>query len=141
LLYEKVNSNIHFFTLILHTFRAGQASHHQINGRPANRLEQRRYRRLYAGLLESDSLVFVGKAAPLYGWQSTIDRYKKAYPDKTAMGQLDFTIIKLDVLDDHNAFMLGGWHLKRSIGDIGGYFTLWFKKIDGEWKIVCDHTS
>ena len=93
------------------------------------------------GYWKSDSLIFVSKAAPLYGWQSTIDRYKKKYPDKTAMGQLDFTIIKLDVLDDHNAFMLGGWHLKRSIGDIGGYFTLWFKKIDGEWKIVCDHTS
>jgi hypothetical protein len=22
-----------------------------------------------------------------------------------------------------------------------GYFTLWFRKINGEWKIVCDHTS
>lgn len=93
------------------------------------------------GYWKSDSLVFVGKAAPVYGWQGAIERYKKAYAVKTAMGQLDFTIIKLDILDDHNAFMLGGWHLKRSIGDVGGYFTLWFKKIGGEWKIVCDHTS
>lgn len=29
---------------------------------------------------KSDSLVFVGKTAPLYGWQSTIDRYKKSLP-------------------------------------------------------------
>jgi ketosteroid isomerase-like protein len=93
------------------------------------------------GYWKSDSLVFVGKTTPVYGWQSTIDRYKKTYPDKATMGQLNFTIVKLEVLDPKNAFILGGWHLKRTIGDIGGYFTLWFKKIDGQWKIVCDHTS
>ncbi len=93
------------------------------------------------GYWKSDSLVFVGKTAPLYGWQSTIDRYKKAYPGKDAMGQLTFGVIKLDVLDSKNAFMLGSWHLDRKAGPLGGYFTLWFRKIDGEWKIVCDHTS
>jgi ketosteroid isomerase-like protein len=93
------------------------------------------------GYWKSDSLVFVGKTAPLYGWQSTLKRYKKAYPDKAAMGQLTFGIIKLDILDSKNAFMLGSWHLERASGPIGGYFTLWFRKINGEWKIVCDHTS
>ena len=93
------------------------------------------------GYWKSDSLVFVGKGAPLYGWQSTINRYKKAYPDKAAMGQLTFTIIKLHLLDAHNAFMLGRWHLKRDTDALGGYFTLWYRKIDGQWKIVCDHTS
>jgi ketosteroid isomerase-like protein len=93
------------------------------------------------GYWKSDSLVFVGKTAPLYGWQSTINRYRKAYPDKAAMGKLNFGIIKLNVLDKNNAFMLGSWHLDRAAGPLGGYFTLWFKKIDGAWKIVCDHTS
>lgn len=93
------------------------------------------------GYWKSDSLVFVGKTAPLYGWQSTIDRYKKVYPDKDNMGQLTFGIIKLDILDSDNAFMLGSWHLDRKSGPVGGYFTLWFRKINGEWKIVCDHTS
>jgi ketosteroid isomerase-like protein len=93
------------------------------------------------GYWKSDSLVFVGKAAPVYGWQSTLDRYKKAYPDKAAMGQLTFDIIQVKVLDSTNAFMLGGWHLQREKDAPGGYFTLWFRKINGEWKIVCDHTS
>jgi ketosteroid isomerase-like protein len=93
------------------------------------------------GYWKSDSLVFVGKSAPLYGWQSTIDRYRKAYPDKDAMGQLTFGVIKLEILDSKNAFLLGSWHLDRKSGPIGGYFTLWFRKIKGEWKIVCDHTS
>ncbi len=93
------------------------------------------------GYWKSDSLVFVGKTAPVYGWQNTLDRYKKAYPDKAAMGQLTFDIIQVKVLDDNNAFMLGGWHLHRQKDAPGGYFTLWFRKINGEWKIVCDHTS
>jgi ketosteroid isomerase-like protein len=93
------------------------------------------------GYWKSDSLTFVGKTAPVYGWQTTLDNYKKRYPGKAAMGQLTFTVIKLQLLDSKNAFMLGGWHLTRASGGIGGYFTLWFRKIDGEWKIVCDHTS
>jgi ketosteroid isomerase-like protein len=95
------------------------------------------------GYWKSDSLVFVGKSAPAYGWQTTLDHYKKSYPDKVTMGILNFSIIKVDVMDKTNAFVLGGWHLKResSKGDVSGYFTLWFKKIDGVWVIVCDHTS
>ena len=90
---------------------------------------------------KSDSLVFVGKDAPVYGWQKTIERYKKTYPDKATMGQLTFDIKQVKILDDHNAFVLGGWRLKREKDAPGGYFTLWFRKINGEWKIVCDHTS
>ena len=93
------------------------------------------------GYWHSDSLVFVGKTAPQYGWQNTLNNYKKRYPGKAAMGYLTFTIIKLQLLDKTNAFMLGGWHLKREKDALGGYFTLWFRKINGEWKIVCDHTS
>ena len=93
------------------------------------------------GYWKSDSLVFVGKSAPVYGWQGSYDRYKKSYPDKAAMGQLTFTIIQVKMLDANNAFVLGGWHLKRETDEPGGYFTLWFRKINGEWKIVCDHTS
>lgn len=93
------------------------------------------------GYWKSDSLAFVGKSAPTYGWQNTLDHYKKTYPDKAAMGQLTFNILKVQQLDATNAFVLGGWHLKREKDELGGYFTLWFRKIKGEWKIVVDHTS
>jgi ketosteroid isomerase-like protein len=93
------------------------------------------------GYWQSDSLVFVGSTAPVYGWQSTLDRYKKHYPDKSAMGELTFNILQVKVLDANNAFVMGGWHLKRKKDAPGGYFTLWFRKINGVWKIVCDHTS
>lgn len=93
------------------------------------------------GYWKSDSLLFVGKTAPVHGWKLTIARYKKTYPDKAAMGQLTFDIMQVTVLDPSNAFVLGGWRLKREKDEPGGYFTLWFRKINGEWKIVCDHTS
>ena len=93
------------------------------------------------GYWKSDSLMFIGKSAPAYGWQTTLDNYRKGYPDKAAMGQLNFDILQLNVLYAANAFVMGAWHLKREKDAPGGYFTLWFRKINGEWKIVCDHTS
>ena len=93
------------------------------------------------GYWKSDSLMFVGKAAPVYGWQGTLARYKKVYPDKSAMGTLTFTVLKVELLDNSNAFMLGAWNLKREKDAPGGYFTLWFRKINGVWLIVVDHTS
>ena len=93
------------------------------------------------GYWKSDSLLFVGKSAPTHGWQAILNNYKKGYPDKAAMGTLSFDIIKVELLDATNAFVLGGWHVKTQKASPGGYFTLWFRKIKGEWKIVVDHTS
>lgn len=90
---------------------------------------------------KSDSLTFVGKSGPTYGWQNTMDNYKRGYPDKAAMGFLTFKILKVNLIDKTNAFVLGGWNLKREKDAPGGYFTLWFRKINGEWLIVCDHSS
>ena len=92
------------------------------------------------GYWKSDSLLFVGKSAPTHGWQVTFNNYKKGYPDKAAMGILTFDIMKVELLDATNGFVLGGWNVKTD-KDVGGYFTLWFRKINGEWKIVVDHTS
>src|ERR1700712_865730 len=93
------------------------------------------------GYWKSDSLTFVGKTGPVYGWQKTLERYKKAYPGKAGMGQLTFNILQVKVLDKANAFVLRGLQLKRVKDPLGGYFTLWFRKMNGEWKIVWDHTS
>lgn len=90
---------------------------------------------------KSDSLLFVGRRGPTYGWQNTLDNYKKGYPDKAAMGRLSFNIIKVELLSNNNAFVLGGWQLQRDADKPAGYFTLWFRKIDGQWKIVADHSS
>jgi len=92
------------------------------------------------GYWQSDSLMFVGKNGIKYGWQTTLENYKKSYPDKSTMGNLSFAIEKLEV-ENQTAFMLGKWNITRESDNIGGYFTLYWKKIDGKWVIVLDHTS
>lgn len=93
------------------------------------------------GYWRSDSLMFIGKNGITYGWQNTLENYKVRYPDKDAMGELSFEILNQETLSDIVVMVVGKWLLKRKSGDIGGYFTLVFKKIDGKWLIVKDHTS
>lgn len=93
------------------------------------------------GYWQSDSLMFIGKGSITYGWQQTLNNYKKKYPDTTAMGKLNFEFIEINRLSANYFFVAGKWHLKRTVGDIGGVFTLLFKKIKGRWVIVRDHSS
>jgi ketosteroid isomerase-like protein len=90
---------------------------------------------------KSDSLMFIGKSGITYGWQKTLENYKKNYPDTAAMGKLDFTILETKRLSVLYFFVVGKWHLTRSMGDAGGHFTLLFKKIKSKWVIVTDHSS
>jgi ketosteroid isomerase-like protein len=93
------------------------------------------------GYWESDSLKFIGKNGITYGWSNALKNYKKNYPDTAAMGKLDFTLLELKKISGKYYFVIGRWHLQRSIGDIGGHFSLLFHKIKGHWKIITDHTS
>ena len=90
---------------------------------------------------QSDSLMFIGKNGVTYGWQNTLDNYKKGYPDTAAMGKLNFDILEVKRLSVMYFFVVGKWHLTRSIGDVGGHFTLLFKKVKNKWVIVADHSS
>lgn len=90
---------------------------------------------------QSDSLLFIGSHGPTYGWQPTLERYKKSYPDTTAMGHLTFELLEFRPLTRELYFVVGKWQLQRSIGDVQGAFTLLIKKMKGEWKIIADHSS
>jgi len=92
------------------------------------------------GYWQSDSLMFVGKSGIKYGWQTTLDNYKKSYPDKVAMGTLSFDVIQLEV-NGKTAYVLGRWSLAREEDNPNGYFALYWKKINGKWVITIDHTS
>ncbi len=93
------------------------------------------------GYWENDSLMFVGKSGITYGYKATLENYKKGYPDKTAMGELNFTLIKIDKLSSDYIFVVGKWFLKRTIGDLQGHFNLLFRKINNAWVIIVDHSS
>jgi ketosteroid isomerase-like protein len=93
------------------------------------------------GYWENDSLMFIGKSGITYSYSKTLANYKKGYPDTAAMGKLSFTILEVKRLSDEYYYVIGKWFLKRSIGDVGGHYTLLFRKIRGQWVIVADHTS
>ena len=93
------------------------------------------------GYWRNDSLMFIGKSGPTYGWENTLKNYKKGYPDINTMGKLDFTLIDVKRLSPEYYSVVGKWYLKRTVGDIGGTFTLLFKKIKKQWLIIQDHSS
>jgi hypothetical protein len=90
---------------------------------------------------KSDSLMFIGKSGVTYGWQKTLANYNKNYPDKAAMGKLKFDLLQVKRLSATHFFVVGKWHLTRSIGDVGGLFSLLFRKVANKWIIIVDHTS
>lgn len=90
---------------------------------------------------KSDSLMFIGKTGVHRGWRQTLENYKKGYPDTTAMGQLSFDIIQIKKLSDEYYYVVGKWMLKRTIGDLSGYYDLLLRKIKGRWYIISDHSS
>jgi hypothetical protein len=93
------------------------------------------------GYWASDSLRFIGKRGITYGWQSTLDNYKRSYPDTEAMGRLQFTNLKMESLGDSSAYVIGKWELFRSSDTLSGHYSLLWKNINGRWLIVADHTS
>ncbi|NJO25999.1 MAG: SnoaL-like domain-containing protein [Bacteroidia bacterium] len=93
------------------------------------------------GYWESDSLMYIGKSGVTYGYQNTLDNYKKNYSDTVKMGKLAFNILHLKKISADAYFVVGKWFLERSIGDAGGHYTLLFRKIKGRWVIVADHSS
>jgi ketosteroid isomerase-like protein len=93
------------------------------------------------GYWKNDSLMFIGKSGVTYGWLHTLNNYKKRYPDAASMGELTFNLIKIERLSKKYCYVTGKWHLKRTIGDLEGHFTLLFEKLNGHWLIISDHSS
>jgi uncharacterized protein (TIGR02246 family) len=93
------------------------------------------------GYWHSPELTFSGSSGVSRGWDGVLARYKRTYPDRASMGELDTSELEFRFLGPDAALVLGKWHLKREKGDIGGVFTLVFQRFPEGWKIIHDHTS
>ena len=93
------------------------------------------------GYHKSDSLRFASGGNVSYGWQTTLDRYLKGYPDKATMGELTFSEIDIQMISETSAVVFGKWELEREKDHPWGLFTLVFRMTNDGWKIVHDHTS
>jgi uncharacterized protein (TIGR02246 family) len=92
---------------------------------------------------DSPDTTFVGKSVE-HGHAMILERYKKAYPSKDAMGTLEFSAIAVRKLGNNFAVVTGDYHLARSAaggGDASGIFSLVWEKTPEGWKIILDHTS
>jgi len=92
---------------------------------------------------KSDSLMFIGKNGIKLGWQTTLSNYKKSYANKNEMGQLKFENNDYKTINSESILVTGKWLLNRNedLGDLSGYYTLLWKKINNGWVIVYDHSS
>jgi ketosteroid isomerase-like protein len=93
------------------------------------------------GYWHSPELTFSGSGGIARGWDGVLARYKKNYPDRATMGQLDFSGLEFRFLGKDAALVLGRWHLARAQGDVGGVFSLVWQRFPEGWRIVHDHTS
>lgn len=93
------------------------------------------------GYWESDSLMYIGKGGVTYGYASTLQSYIRNYGDTARMGKLSFQLLHVQRLSVDVYFVVGKWSLRRSAGDTGGHYTLVWRKINGQWVIVSDHSS
>ena len=93
------------------------------------------------GYWNSPELTFSGPNGTARGYDGVLDRYQKAYPDKQAMGELEFSGLEVRMLGRDAALVLGHWQLTRKVGDVGGVFSLIFQRFPDGWRIIHDHTS
>lgn len=93
------------------------------------------------GYWNNDSLTFIGKSGVTYGYNNTLNNYKKNYPDTRAMGKLAFNILQVRKLSPEYYFVIGKYTLVRTAGNLQGHYTLVFRKMKGGWKIISDHSS
>lgn len=95
------------------------------------------------GYKDSPDTTFIGKSVE-HGYLPILERYKKAYATKDAMGTLDFADLAVRELGANYAVVTGKFHLARNAaggGDASGIFSLVFEKTESGWKIILDHTS
>jgi beta-aspartyl-peptidase (threonine type) len=93
------------------------------------------------GYWNSPELTFAGSDGIVRGYDGVLARYRKSYPDKKTMGELDFSGLEIRPLGPQAALVLGHWHLKRQTDELGGVFSLVFQQFPDGWRIAHDHTS
>lgn len=94
-----------------------------------------------SGYEEGDRLVFTSGGQVRRGWKTTLERYRKAYPDRESMGTLTFDGLEVRMVGQSAAVVLGRWELQRRKDRPHGVFTLVLEKGAAGWRIIHDHTS
>ena len=93
---------------------------------------------------DSPNTTFVGKQVTRGGVAAILERYRRSYPTREAMGTLRFSEIAVRPLDADYALVTGKFELDRTAaggGDTSGRYTLVMHRSAKGWRIIHDHTS
>lgn len=139
------------FMVLFCTERAGQAAEPDTNAAAVKSLLSQQVadwnkgdlNGFMAGYWNDEALSFFSGATATRGWQATMNRYQKRYKSEgKEMGRLEFSEIAVEPLNATTALARGRWKLTMKDGTTpNGLFTLLLRRIDGQWRIVHDHTS
>ena len=95
-----------------------------------------------AGYWDSPHLFFISGGKSVQGFKALKERYDTNYRGEgKEMGTLKFDEVAVELLGPDAALVRGRWEVTTKKETSGGWYTLVFRKIDGSWKIVHDHTS
>ena len=88
----------------------------------------------------SDSICFIGTEERNCGKDVVTARYERRYPDREAMGQLDFSGVEVLAAGADHAWCTGAWRLVRSQDTLSGGFSLLWERTGDGWKILRDQS-
>lgn len=94
-----------------------------------------------AGYLHDTGLSFASGGEVQRGWERTMERYQRRYPNREAMGVLGFDLQEIRPLSKDTALVIGGFMLTETPQAGSGIFTLVVQRRPEGWRIVHDHTS
>ncbi len=89
----------------------------------------------------NERLIFIGSTGLTYGYDVTLQNYKKVYPDESAMGELEFNLMEMKPLGEAHFYTIGMWQLNREQDTLAGWFDLLWEKKEEGWRIISDHSS
>jgi ketosteroid isomerase-like protein len=94
------------------------------------------------GYKNSPDIMFIGRTIR-HGYDQMLAGYRKSFPTREAMGNLTFSDLAVQPLDERFATVTGRFHLERTEaggGNASGYYMLVVEKTPAGWKIVRDDT-
>jgi uncharacterized protein (TIGR02246 family) len=93
------------------------------------------------GYDRADTTTFVSGDEVTHGWQTVLDRYKHRYSSREQMGTLTFSELEIKTIAPDLALADGRWMLTRTNDKPHGRFSLLFRRVNGQWRIVHDTTT
>jgi uncharacterized protein (TIGR02246 family) len=97
--------------------------------------------RFMHGYWNSPHTAFVSEDGMRRGWSALLERYRRTYPDRQAMGKLRFSDLEVRLLCPRIALAIGRFDLERAQDRRHGFFTLILRRLPEGWRIIQDHTS